>query len=157
MAILEIREEGDPVLRQVAKPLNRVTKRTKKLIKDMKQTMRAAEGIGLAAPQVGVSQRVIVVDTGGDVIAMINPVIEQSSGEEIDVEGCLSIPGKRGYVKRASEIVVSGLQEDGTPVRYRAEGLVARIFQHEIDHLDGVLFIDKVVDIPEESGGEVKG
>lgn len=157
MAILEIREEGDPVLRQVAKPLNRVTKRTKKLIKDMKQTMRAAEGIGLAAPQVGVSQRVIVVDTGGDVIAMINPVIEQSSGEEIDVEGCLSIPGKRGYVKRASEIVVSGLQEDGTSVRYRAEGLVARIFQHEIDHLDGVLFIDKVVDIPEESGGEVKG
>lgn len=151
MAVLEIRREGDPVLREVAKPVDRITKNIKRLIKDMVQTMHAADGVGLAAPQVGVLQRVIVVDTGDEVVALINPVIEQASGAEIDVEGCLSIPGKRGYVSRASRIVVSGLRPDGKPVRYTAEGFVARIFQHEIDHLDGILFTDKLVDAPSDS------
>ncbi len=146
MAILDIRQDGDPVLRLVAKPVDKMTKRHKKLIKDMIQTMHEAEGVGLAAPQVGVSERIIVVDAGDGVIAMINPKIEKASGEDIDVEGCLSIPGLRGYVKRANEIVVSGWQTDGKPVRYGIDGYVARIFQHEIDHLDGVLFTDKLVD-----------
>lgn len=151
MALLEIRLEGDPILRQVAKPVDRITKNIRRLIKDMVQTMHEADGIGLAAPQVGVSQRIIVVDTGEEVISLINPVIEQASGAEVDVEGCLSIPGRRGYVSRASEIVVSGIRPDGKHVRFSVEGYVARILQHEIDHLDGILFTDKLVDEPGDS------
>lgn len=148
MALLEIRLEGDPILRQVAKPVERITKNTRRLIKDMVQTMIEADGVGLAAPQVGVSQRIIVVDTGDEIIGLINPIIEEASGAEVDVEGCLSIPNKRGYVSRAARIVVSGLRPDGKQVRFPAEGYVARIFQHEIDHLDGILFTDKLVDGP---------
>ncbi|NLV91285.1 MAG: peptide deformylase [Firmicutes bacterium] len=155
MAVLEIREDGDPILRQVAKPVAKITKRHRKLIKDMIQTMHAAEGIGLAAPQIGISERIIVVDTGDEIVALFNPVIdEMSQDQDIDVEGCLSIPGKRGYVQRATEIVVSGWQEDGKPVRYRVSGYPARIFQHEIDHLDGVLFIDKLVEVKVEEDSE---
>lgn len=143
MAVLDIRKEGDPVLRQRAKPVDRVTKRTQRLIRDMADTMYAAEGIGLAAPQVGVSERIIVVDIGDGLIAVVNPRIVYASGTAVDVEGCLSIPGLRGYVERAETVHVEGLDEKGRPWRMEASGLLARVFQHEIDHLDGILFTDK--------------
>jgi peptide deformylase len=109
----------------------------------MFETMYGADGCGLAAPQVGESIRVIVVDAGDGGIALIDPEITLAIGEETDVEGCLSIPGAAGYVTRAAEVVVRGLDENGKRIEVRGEGLLARAFQHEIDHLDGVLFIDK--------------
>lgn len=143
MAVLEIRMEGDPILRQRAKPVERVTKRIHRLVKDMADTMYAANGIGLAAPQVGVSERVFVADIGEGLVAVINPIIVRAAGRDVDVEGCLSMPGLRGYVERAAEIEVEGLDVKGKPVRIEAKGLLARVFQHEIDHLDGILFTDK--------------
>jgi peptide deformylase len=143
MAQLEVVVEGDSVLRQTAQPVKRVTKRLVTLIKDMGETMYAANGVGLAAPQVGESIRVIVVDPGDGLIAVVNPVITAGSGEDIEVEGCLSIPGVSGYVQRFARVEVDGLNEKGRPIRIQADGLLARILQHEIDHLDGILFIDK--------------
>jgi|LSQX01.1.fsa_nt_gb peptide deformylase len=150
MAVLEIVTEGHPVLREKAEPVTQVTKRIRKLVKDMLETMYEASGVGLAAPQVGISQRIIVVDVGDGPVVLINPEITEAMGTEIDTEGCLSIPGKWGYVERAQEVVVTGLNESGRSVRIRAEGLFARALQHEIDHLDGVLFIDKAMEIEDE-------
>ena len=147
MAILEIVKDPDPVLRQKAEPVTQVTKRIRRLIKDMLETMYSANGVGLAAPQVGVSERIIVVDVGEGPVALINPEINEASGKEIDVEGCLSVPETFGYVERAEEVVVTGLNESGRSTRIRAEGLFARALQHEIDHLDGVLFIDHAMEI----------
>lgn len=144
---MEIVKEGDPLLRQKSEPVGQVTKRIRKLIKDMLETMNSADGVGLAAPQVGISQRIIVVDVGEGPVALINPEIEEASGKELDVEGCLSIPGTFGYVERAQQVTVAGLNESGRSVRIRAEGLFARALQHEVDHLEGVLFIDRAVEI----------
>lgn len=157
MAILNIRREGDPVLRQVARPVPKVTRRVKKLIKDMGETMYHANGIGLAAPQVGVGERVIVVDVGDGLYALVNPRLEKEEGREVDVEGCLSLPGVLGYVERAARVVVSGLDEDGRPRKLEAEGLLARVFQHEIDHLDGVLFTDKATMVWKEADEKIRG
>lgn len=143
MAILPIRLEGDPILRRKAKPVKAVTKRLVRLVHDMRETMYAADGIGLAAPQVGVGDRVIVADAGDGFLALINPEIVEAEGREVDKEGCLSIPGVTGYVERAARLVVAGLDERGRPRRVAADGLLARVLQHEIDHLDGVLFTDK--------------
>ncbi|NLA58259.1 MAG: peptide deformylase [Firmicutes bacterium] len=154
MAVLEIVKEGHPVLRKKAEPVAQVTKRIRKLVKDMLETMYEASGVGLAAPQVGISQRIIVVDVGEGPVVLINPEITQAAGTEIDSEGCLSIPGKWGYVERAREVVVTGLNESGRSVRVQAEGLFARALQHEIDHLDGVLFIDRALEIKDEDQGE---
>ena len=147
MAIMEIFADGDPVLRQKAEPVTQITKKVRRLIKDMVETMVAAEGVGLAAPQVGVSQRIIVVDVGEGPMAFINPEIQLSSGTQLDVEGCLSVPGVWGYVERAMEVVVTGLDENGKPTKIKADEFLARALQHEIDHLDGVLFIDKILEI----------
>lgn len=152
MALLPIRLEGDPVLRKVAKPVPKVTRRVRKLIMDMKETMYKANGVGLAAPQVGVSERVIVVDTGEGFMALVNPVIEYREGVQVDVEGCLSIPGVLGYVERANRVRVNGLDEDGRPRRVEASGFMARALQHEIDHLDGILFTDKATMVWREEG-----
>lgn len=157
MAVLKLRYLGDPVLRAKAKPVARVTKRIAKLLKDMEETMYAADGVGLAAPQVGVSQRLIVVDVGDGPIHLVNPVLEEGEGAEVDREGCLSIPGVFGYVERYARVVVSGLDGNGKPIRVEGSGLLARALQHEIDHLDGVLFIDKatgLVQAGEEPGEE---
>lgn len=151
MAILKIVKDPDPVLRRKAEPVTQVTKRIRRLIKDMLETMYSADGVGLAAPQVGVSERVIVVDIGEGPVALINPEISKASGKEIDVEGCLSIPGTFGYVERAQEVVVNGLNETGRSTRIKAEGLLARALQHEIDHLEGVLFIDHALEIQAET------
>lgn len=161
MAVLTIRLEGDPVLRQRAKPVDRITKKTQRLLKDMADTMYAAQGIGLAAPQVGVLERLIVVDIGEGLISMVNPRIISASGSDVDVEGCLSMPGLRGYVERAETVVVEGLDEKGKPLRIEASGLLARVFQHEIDHLDGILFTDKATGLyylaPEQGDGDEEG
>ena len=153
MAILPIRKEGDPVLRQKAQPVPKVTKRIVKLLQDMEETMYAADGVGLAAPQVGVSERLIVVDVGDGPIHLVTPVLVAAEGSVVDVEGCLSIPGVVGYVERAQKVVVDGLDMKGRPRRVEAEDWLARALQHEIDHLDGILFIDKATGITKQEDG----
>src|SRR5579883_423765 len=135
---------GDPVLREVSKPVTKVPEDMPEFVKQMEEIMRAANGVGLAAPQLGILQRVIVYDIGEGFHALINPKILSARGEQMDPpEGCLSLPGLRGVVKRANEVVVKGLDEHGKPVRIRGEGYTARVIQHEVDHLDGILFIDR--------------
>ena len=148
MARLEVRILGDPVLRQKADQVTSITDEQRQLIRDMFETMYAEEGVGLAAPQVGVSQRIIVVDPhedGVEPFALINPeILEASKETEKGEEGCLSIPGLRDLVERSKSVRVRGLSPEGEQREFDAEDLVARILQHEIDHVDGVLFIDRV-------------
>lgn len=149
MALRNIRVDQDEILRKKSKKVDVITDRIKKLIGDMKETMYAANGVGLAAPQVGILKRLIVIDVGDGPIVLMNPVIIEKKGEETDVEGCLSVPGKEGMVKRPHYVKVKGLNERGEDVTYQGEGLLARAFCHEIDHLDGILFIDKAIEIKE--------
>jgi peptide deformylase len=140
---LSIRVFGDPVLRQPARPVERVTRVHKRLARNMTETMRAAPGVGLAGPQVGVLERIFVWEVEERSGTLINPVIDQRSSELVEAEeGCLSIPGLLYPVVRSTAVTVSGLDADGKPTTLDAEGLLARVCQHEIDHLDGVLFID---------------
>lgn len=157
MAVLQIRLEGDPVLRAKAAPVPKITKRIAKLLKDMEETMYAAEGVGLAAPQVGVSLRMFVADAGDGPMVFVNPVLVEGRGSQVDSEGCLSIPGVYGYVERYESVVVTAEDAKGKPRRVEASGLLARVIQHEMDHLDGILFTDKATGItrpgdPHEQG-----
>ena len=136
----------DTVLRGKAKRVGRIDDSTKRLIDDMIETMRDAPGVGLAAPQVGVPLRVIVVEYEDELYSVVNPEIVKSNGAVTDEEGCLSAPNWQGPVTRASNVLVKGRDRNGKEVRIRAEGWLARIFQHEVDHLDGILFLDKVHD-----------
>ncbi|MCR4402177.1 MAG: peptide deformylase [Firmicutes bacterium] len=148
---MEIRKFKDPILRKQSLPLKRVTKEILVLADNMLETMYAAEGVGLAAPQVGVPVRLIVVDVGEGPMVLFNPRVVASMGEAVAREGCLSIPGVTGEVTRADRVIVEALSPNGSGVRrVEGEGLLARALQHEIDHLDGVLFIDKATDIVEE-------
>jgi len=145
MAILEIKEYGEPVLREKALPVEEITPEILNLIKDMAETMYADSGVGFAAPQVGVSKRIMVIDGDEDgLIVLINPMIVKSEGEVVDEEGCLSVPGIYSQVKRSSKVTVKALNENGDPIEITKEGLTARTLQHEIDHLDGILFIDRI-------------
>lgn len=150
MALLEIRILGAKVLRRKADSVEEITDGTRRLVSDMFDTMYDAEGIGLAAPQVGVSERVLVVDVTNEdesrhVHALVNPVIVESSRDtDKATEGCLSIPGIEEAVTRPARVTVEALSVDGEPVRIDADDLLARALQHELDHLDGVLFIDRV-------------
>ncbi|MGH2758774.1 MAG: peptide deformylase [Actinomycetota bacterium] len=146
MAVLKIRLYPDPVLREPAAPVTDVDDSVRKLVADLTETMRAAPGVGLAAPQVGVQRRVLVYSLGTEepVHALVNPEILERSGEELDDEGCLSIPGLTFPVARAERITVRGLDVDGQQVSMEAEEFEARVIQHEIDHLDGVLFLDRL-------------
>ena len=150
MAALDIELLGSKVLRRTAEPVGEITDEVRRLVRDMFDTMYEAEGIGLAAPQVGVSLRVLVLDVneengGRHVHALVNPVIAESSRRhQKDSEGCLSIPGIEETVSRPAEVVVEARSVDGDPVRIEAEGLHARALQHEIDHLNGVLFLDRI-------------
>ena len=147
MAILQIRKWGDPVLRQKAKEVERVTDLHKRLIADMIETMREAPGVGLAAPQVGVLERIFVWEVGDEYGAVINPHIVAAGDEEVEgEEGCLSLPGLYYPVTRPETVTVEGIDENGDPVKLDADELLARVCQHEIDHLDGVLFIDHLPD-----------
>ncbi|HEX9746828.1 MAG TPA: peptide deformylase [Methylomirabilota bacterium] len=145
MALLTVRLYGDPVLRQVATPVREITAEIKRIIADMTETMWHQVGIGLAAPQVGLPYRILVMDDGnGGAQALINPVIESRNGTIREEEGCLSLPGVFGVIERSKTITVRAMDADGKPVSLEATGLKARIVQHELDHLDGVLFIDRL-------------
>jgi peptide deformylase len=147
MAVLSVRKYGDPVLRRRAKPVEAVTPEVKRIIADMVDTMYDEVGLGLAAPQVGISLRLMVVvgdDEGREARALINPVIAEQGGEIVAEEGCLSIPGIFAPVRRAEWVRPEAQDELGRPVSITARGLRARVFQHEMDHLDGVLFIDRL-------------
>ncbi len=133
---------GSPVLRQRSAEVNGVDDEVRRLIDDMFETMDAARGVGLAANQVGVARRVAVIDAEGQRFAMVNPVIVESSGKDTAEEGCLSIPDIYGDVTRPERVVLEALDCDGNPFRLEAGGLVARAIQHELDHLDGILFLD---------------
>ncbi len=155
MTLREIVALPDPILRRKAKPVTRFDEPLQKLIDDMIETMRQAPGVGLAAPQVGVPERIIVVEYTTDeekedapkkLYVVINPEIKELSPEtELGVEGCLSIPGLLGEVERSLEVRVKGLTRHGQPVRIKARGWLARIFQHEIDHINGIVFTDRAI------------
>ncbi len=148
MAIREIVLLGDPVLREPAREVERFDEELERLVKDLFQTMVHAEGAGLAAPQVGVSLRVLVVDVpddheGRQRVALVNPrIVETSSDDDRDLEGCLSIPGVSEVVRRPESVTVRGMDPKGDTIEVTGSGLFARALQHEIDHLDGILFID---------------
>lgn len=144
MAKLQIVKEGDETLRKISRPVTEITPRILTLLDDMTETMREANGCGLAAVQVGVLRRVVVIETeDSGLIELINPEIVKEIGKQEEAEGCLSVPGKWGLTRRPAKVVVRALNRKGETVEYKGEGLLARAFCHEIDHLDGKLFIDK--------------
>ena len=145
MAIRYIRIMGDPILEKVCKEVKEVTPRTQELIDDMLETMYDANGVGLAAPQVGILKRIVVIDvTGEDPIVLINPRILETSGEQTGGEGCLSLPGKSGTVTRPNYVKVRAYDRNMKPFEMEGTELLARAFCHEIDHLDGHMYVEKV-------------
>ena len=158
MAIRQLLFSDSELLRKTSRPIETVDKRILTLLDDLAETLYEQEGAGLAAPQVGVLRRAIVIDVGDDygLIQMVNPEIIASEGEQEEPEGCLSIPGKRGYVVRPQRVTVRGLNREGEPIEITAEGYLAIAFSHEIDHLDGILYTDKMTReyIPEDEDDE---
>ena len=161
MAIRQIREIGDPLLRKKSRPFEVGDDKAKQLLEDLYDTLRVTnDGVGLAAPQVGVLRRAIVVDLSMEEdnpqgpFKLINPVIVKKSGEQVCREGCLSIPGKLGDVTRPNKVTVEALNENGEKVKIKAEGLLAVVLCHEIDHLDGILFIDRATEIFDQEDEE---
>ena len=142
MAIRTIRELGDEVLTKKCKEVTKMTLRTKILIHDMLDTMYEAMGVGLAAPQVGILKRIVVIDVGDGPIVMLNPQIIEQSGEQTGEEGCLSVPGKAGVVTRPNYVKVKALNEEMEEIELEGEGLLARAFCHEIDHLEGKMYVE---------------
>jgi len=153
MAVYQIVEIGDQVLREKAKQVPSITSNVVKLLDNMADTLAAAgNGVGLAAPQIGVSKRVVVIDVGEGLIELINPEILEQHGEETESEGCLSIPGVWGDVSRAARVVVKALNRKGEEFKLEGDGLLARALQHEIDHLEGVLFVDRAKNLDRKQG-----
>jgi peptide deformylase len=146
MAVLPIKTFGDPVLRERAREVESFDRSLARLADDMIETMHEAPGVGLAAPQVGRSIRLIVFDIGDGPRALVNPILSQLRGEQLGEEGCLSVPGLYFPVKRAMNARADGFDVDGKAVVIEGEGLLARVLQHEVDHIDGVLFIDRLSD-----------
>ena len=144
MAIRKIRELGDDVLRKQSKPVDKMTIRTKLLIHDMLDTMYESMGVGLAAPQVGILKQIVVIDVGEGPVVLINPEIIETAGEQTGDEGCLSVPGKAGQVTRPNYVKVKALNEDMEEIIVEGEELMARALCHEIDHLNGVVYVDLV-------------
>jgi peptide deformylase len=157
MAVRPMVQADNPLLRKKSKKVRRFGRALQNLIDDMVETMHAVHGLGLAAPQIGVSQQVIVIQLpedeedpqSGKLYVLCNPEIVKTAGEEESEEGCLSVPGFVGDVRRAAVVTVKGLDRHGKKIRIKAEGLLARAFQHEVDHINGVLYIDRV-DSPEK-------
>jgi peptide deformylase len=151
MAKLQIRKVGDEALRKVCRPVDAITPRILTLLDDMVETMRAANGVGLAAPQVGILRRIVVIEVEpGEVIELINPKIIAFSGEQDGQEGCLSVPGRWGMVKRPMHVTVRALNRKGEEFEITGHELLARCFCHELDHLDGALYIDKAYSMDED-------
>lgn len=147
MAIRNIRVIGDEILRKKCKEVKEITEKNKELIQDMLDTMYDADGVGLAAPQVGILKRIAVIDvseTRDQPIVLINPVVKDAKGEQTDMEGCLSVPEKAGQVTRPMKVKVETYDMDMKKTTVKGEGLLARALLHEMDHLDGVLYVDKV-------------
>ena len=144
-SIRKIRKDGDEILRKISRKVEVIDDRILTLLDDMKDTMKKAEGVGLAAPQVGVLRRIVVIDIGEGLIELINPVIVYESGEQEDEEGCLSVPGIRGKVKRPEKVIVRAMNRKGETVEITGTDLLAVAFCHEIDHLNGILFTDKAI------------
>ena len=149
MALRNIRKYGDEILRKKSRKVEVINDRILTLIEDMKETMYEADGVGLAAPQVGILKRIAVIDVGEGPITIINPEIIEREGTYLDIEGCLSVPEKQGTVERPEKVKVKALNEKGEEVVIEGEGLLARAFCHEIDHLDGILFVDKIIESEE--------
>ena len=147
MATRKIRLDGDDVLRKFCKPIEKMTPRLQTLIDDMYETMYEANGVGLAAPQVGILKRIVVIDIGDDnAYTLINPKIIEADGEQTGEEGCLSLPGLQGTVTRPNHVICEAYDEDMQLRQIEGEGLLARAICHELDHLDGILYKDKVED-----------
>ena len=158
MALRQIRILGDDILAKPCRPVKEMTPRLRELVDDMLETMYEANGVGLAAPQVGVLRRIVVIDVGEGPIVMVNPEILERSGEQTGEEGCLSYPGKYGIVTRADYVKARALDVDMQEYEIEGEGLLARAIQHELDHLDGHMFVEKVEgeihDVTEMAEGE---
>ena len=159
MALRKVLHMGDETLRKKARPIDVLNRRMIDLLDDMAETMYEENGVGLAAPQVGVLRRAITIDVGDDngLIQLINPEIIAVEGEQECAEGCLSIPGRRGFVVRPQKVTVKGINRAGKPVEITGEGLLAIAFAHEIDHLDGILYVDKMTreaDMDDEAADE---
>ena len=151
MAKLKIRKIGDDCLRKVCRPVEEITPRVLTLLDDMTETMRHADGVGLAAPQVGILHRIVVIEVEeGNVIELINPKIIATAGEQVGAEGCLSVPGRRGTVKRPKHVTVRATNRHGETFEISGSDLLARAFCHELDHLDGKLYVDRAVDMEED-------
>lgn len=155
MAIRNIRKDGDEILRKRSREVDQITPKIRMLLKDMVDTLYKADGAGLAAPQVGVLKRIVLVDVGTGLHQLINPVLKSQSGEQCVAEGCLSVPGIWGEVKRPEHVVVEALNPDGEKIVVEGDGLLAQALCHEIDHLDGILFKDKVIRFLEQD--EING
>ena len=149
MAIRQILKEGDPTLTKVSRRVDKIDDRILTLLDDMKDTMYQAEGVGLAAPQVGILRRIAVIDIGDGVLELINPEIICSTGEQNEVEGCLSLPGVSGISKRPMNVTVTAFDREGREITITGTGLLARALCHEIDHLDGILFRNHVTEYTE--------
>lgn len=146
MAIRKIREIGDPCLNKVCRPVEKFDSKLHTLLDDMRETLEKANGVGLAAPQVGILRRVVIIDRGEEgIIELINPVITETSGSYVDLEGCLSVPGKAGEVERPQKATVRAQDRNGNTIEYTGEDLYARCICHECDHLDGHLYVEKVI------------
>ncbi|WP_346938047.1 peptide deformylase [uncultured Clostridium sp.] len=145
MALRNIRVNEDPILRKISKVVKNIDERMQILIDDMLDTMYEANGIGLAAPQVGILKRVVVVDIGDGPIILINPEVVEANGEVKEIEGCLSVPGQQGYVIRPKYVKVKAEDRDGNSIEIHGEDLLAKALCHEIDHLNGILYTDKTV------------
>ena len=151
MAKLKIRKVGDDCLRKVCRPVEEITPRVLTLLDDMTETMRAADGVGLAAPQVGILRRIVVIEVEeGNVLELINPKIIATAGEQVGAEGCLSVPGRRGVVKRPKHVTVRAMNRHGDMVDISGSDLLARAFCHELDHLDGKLYTDRAERMEED-------
>ncbi len=146
MALREIRKEGDDILRKKCRKVEKFDNRLGELIDDMAETMHKANGVGLAGPQVGMLKQVVVIDVGDGVMELVNPQIVKTEGKVVDTEGCLSVPGVWGTVERPKKVTVTARDRYGKEHTYTGEDLLARAFCHEIDHLSGVLFLDKVIE-----------
>ncbi len=142
MGLRKILTDAEPALHKVCRPVEKFDRKLHKLLDDMKETLADANGVGLAAPQVGILRRVVVVDTGDTVLELVNPTLVETSGEQIGAEGCLSVPGKYGLVKRPNYAKVRAQDRDGEWFEAEGEELIARCFCHELDHLDGIVYTE---------------
>ena len=157
MAVMKILRLGDETLRKKSHPVTKIDRRTIGLLKDMAETMYAANGAGLAAPQVGILKRVVVIDVGDGLIELINPEIIATEGAAVNVESCLSVPGRCGTVERPEKVTVRAQDRSGEPIEVTGEGFLAMALCHELDHLDGVVYVDKMIEDVSDRYQQVRG